>query len=513
MFCDLGRIMRDSFTRTATRINDDVKSAKGVLGFAKNEHGNMTMVFGFSMMCAVSFVGMTVDFGRGFATKAAIDTALDQASLAGGRKFDETGSTSEAANMARMYFYKVLPQNIKAKLTSVKVDLKGSISMAASTNIKTMFLGVVGYATLPITASVAAIAQDSGGKDLELAIVMDVTGSMQYNQKLETAKTAANLLINTLLPAGGTGARSVRISIVPFSEFVNVGSYASAATGVASSTTSSYTTNNGCNWGETETSSIPICTRYRNNGSCRNWGTQSTCSVTNYLNNCMAERLTSTGAAYSDAAPSTTPFHAFTTTSSSATNCSAPAASVTPLTSTKATLLSAVSALAPAGGTAGHIGTAWGWYTLSPNWAGFWPAGSVPAAPNPDKLMKAVIIMTDGAYNTHYDNNYASVYEDNSWNPNAGNGTAGDQALAICNNMKAAGVEVFSVGVELGNDIVSKTRLQNCVSSANNMFSVHYYDVVSAMSSQTGLVSAFNDIANRLNHATGTGQRNTILSQ
>ena len=515
MICDMGRIVRDCWTRTSTRVGNDglLKPLAGRAGFAQDESGNLTMIFGFTMLVTVSFVGMTVDFGRGFAAKSAVDRALDAATLAGGRKFDSSGSMTEAANFAKAYFYKALPKGMNVALTSVKADAQGNISMSAKTNIATSFLGAVGIPALEIKRGSASLASDAGGKDLDLAVVMDVTGSMADNQKLATAKTAANSLVDILLPAGGNGARKVRISIVPFSEFVNVGSYASAATGVANSSVSSYITNQGCNWGETQTSSTQICTQYRNNGSCRTWSTQSTCSVTNYLNNCMAERLTSSGAAYSDASPATAPFHAFTTTSSNATNCTAPAVSITPLTSDRAVLTTAINSLTAAGGTAGHIGTAWGWYTISPNWASFWPTASAPAPTDPAKVMKAVIIMTDGAYNTHYDNNYASIYEQYSYNPTAGNGTSRAQAQQVCNNMKAAGVQVFSVGVELGNDTDSKNALLACVSSADNLFSVHYYDVLSAIASQTGLVAAFNDIGTKLAAATGTGNHRTRLTQ
>jgi Flp pilus assembly protein TadG len=175
MFCDLGRIMRGSLTRTATRISNCTNSTVtvGRLGFGKDERGNMTMVFGFSLMCAVSFVGMTVDFGRGFAAKVAIDRALDQAALAAGRKFDAGVSFSAAnsnsvagqaqmkvtADMAKMYFFKALPKNISARLTSVKVEADGSVKMSAESQVKTMFLGAIGMPLLRVSGKVASIAQ------------------------------------------------------------------------------------------------------------------------------------------------------------------------------------------------------------------------------------------------------------------------------------------------------------------------------------------------------------------
>jgi Flp pilus assembly protein TadG len=604
MFCDMGRSLRDRMARTSTRIGNVAgsKAKGGQIGFVKNERGNLTMVFAFSLAAAVSFVGMTVDFGRGFATKAAIDRALDGAALAGGRKFDQTGNMEMAAAAARAYFYKVLPRGVTASLTSVKADAHGNISMSAKTNIKTMFLGAVGIQTIGIKRDVASLAMDANAKKVEIALVMDVTGSMSQNQKLVTAKAAAKQLINTLMPAG-VPAGNVRISVVPFSEYVNAGSYAPAATGVASVTTTTVACvkpqtvctnvsnagdghssrghgwdhgNHGNQWGHGHGHNRCAGDSNDNSGSgsnnqgsnsqggnqssnnnddfdshgydddgfdrdgydddghddsghtraqngdttvgthqvCTTQQVQSTCTTTSYVNTCMAERLAASGHAYDDAAPSTALFHAFTTTSANNTNCTAPAAAFTPLTSDKTVLNAALDALSPAGYTGGHLGTAWGWYTLSDKWTSFWPAGSKPDANDPAKVTKAVIVMTDGAYNVHYDNNYASVQEDNNnSNPAAGNGRSRDQAAAICTAMKAAGVQVFTVGLELGSDAASKTALQACASPANAQIAQHYYDVSSATNAQSGLTSVFSEIAIKLAASTGTGNARSRLTQ
>ena len=56
------------------------------------------------------------------------------------------------------------------------------------------------------------------------------------------------------------------------------------------------------------------------------------------------------------------------------------------------------------GGTAGPVGTAWAWYTLSPNWASLWPRPIASrSAYDTAELRKIAILMTDGEYNTEYD--------------------------------------------------------------------------------------------------------------
>lgn len=221
----------------------------------------------------------------------------------------------------------------------------------------------------------------------------------------------------------------------------------------------------------------------------------------------MAERMSTTGHAYDDAPPTTQLFHAFMTSSASSTNCPAPAVALTPLTSNKAELIATVDTLVAAGGTAGHIGTAWGWYTVSAAWSDFWPTASAPKPRDDAKLMKAVVIMTDGDYNVHYATNYSKVDEGGA----SANGLSRDQAAALCTNMKATGVEVFTVGVELGN-LTAKNMLENCASSPSAAISVHYYDVVSAIDTTFGLRFAFQNIGSHIASAAGIGNNKVRLT-
>jgi hypothetical protein len=87
------------------------------------------------------------------------------------------------------------------------------------------------------------------------------------------------------------------------------------------------------------------------------------------------------------------------------------------------------------GATPGHIGTAWTWYLLSPKWKTVFTSNQ-PAEYG--SARKVAVLMTDGEYNVHY----ASP-------------TAREQALALCANMKAAGVEVYTVGFGFGQNTVA----------------------------------------------------------
>ncbi len=209
--------------------------------------------------------------------------------------------------------------------------------------------------------------------------------------------------------------------------------------------------------------------------------TQSTSST------CVVER---TGAQkYTDAAPATGQYSLVHSSSSSKVKptCTlASSAELVPLTSNKTTLLNKISGLSANNGTAGHIGTAWAWYTLSPNWASLWPT-SAAAAYGTAKLKKIAVLMTDGEYNTQYtskgvdDGSYSLTYC-----PNAANGCSSAQAVALCTAMKDEGIEIYTVGFQLGGSQIATDTLSNCATDAN-----HFYN------SSTGdaLKAAFRDIA------------------
>ncbi|HEV7228484.1 ubiquitin-activating E1 FCCH domain-containing protein [Brevundimonas sp.] len=146
-----------------------------------------------------------------------------------------------------------------------------------------------------------------------------------------------------------------------------------------------------------------------------------------------------------------------------------------PLTSDKATLKDQIDALTASGSTGGHIGVAWGWYALSPNFSGLF-GSNAGGAYDPTRTLKAVIIMTDGEYNSGY---CKGVIAKNSTagsgdttkhiNCDAPNGHPFDQTLALCAAMKSAGVVVYTVGFQVVDDERARTMVNQCASSSNHV--------------------------------------------
>jgi hypothetical protein len=157
-----------------------------------------------------------------------------------------------------------------------------------------------------------------------------------------------------------------------------------------------------------------------------------------------------------------------------------------PLTNDKTTLMNKVKNLTLGGSTAGHLGTAWAWYTLSTNWNSLWPVAN-QAATASDSVKKYAILMTDGEYNTEYDTNGVKVGSRNAGS--AVNGTSTTQARELCKNMKADGITVYTVGFGDGMTATAKETLRQCATD-----STKYYDAGNG----DELKSAYLDIALKL---------------
>lgn len=124
-----------------------------------------------------------------------------------------------------------------------------------------------------------------------------------------------------------------------------------------------------------------------------------------------------------------------------------------PLTNNRSTLVNFINSMTADGGTAGHLGIAWGWYLISPEWDAIWPTASAPHPYDEEDTAKALIIMTDGEFNATHPNETLSSTE---------------MAARYCDRIKAdTNVVVFTVGFEVPGGVATvrdtgKTIVQYC---------------------------------------------------
>jgi hypothetical protein len=181
------------------------------------------------------------------------------------------------------------------------------------------------------------------------------------------------------------------------------------------------------------------------------------------------------------------------------TSCTIPAnASIQPLTTARQTLKNKVNGLGAAGGTGGHLGTAWAWYTLSPNFNSLWSSDNQARPYNTDKkspgyVRKVAVLMTDGEYNTQYEEAQANSGisanpNSTTYCPDATNGCSSVQAAELCKQMKETrGIEVFAI--VFGTAAGAIDVMKKCA-TPNTQETVYFYNATS----EEQLKQAFYDI-------------------
>jgi Flp pilus assembly protein TadG len=182
------------------------------------------------------------------------------------------------------------------------------------------------------------------------------------------------------------------------------------------------------------------------------------------ITDCVTERAVNT---YSDVPPSTTllgrNYH-----SDASGNCDTNLRhGFTPLTADKNVLFAESAALRHYLYTAGHLGTAWAWYLLAPDWGYLWPeAENVPSEYNAENTLKVAILMTDGEYNREFCN---GVWASTIHNCNAP-ASSTNQARELCTRMKAEGITIYTVGFNISANSSPAITMRNCASDLSKYF-------------------------------------------
>lgn len=453
--------MSPTSNSSGRRVNPVLTVADGLrsrlASFSNDDRGAVAMIFGLMAVVMVMLMGAAVDTGRWLHAHSQTKAAVDAAVLAGARSLQVTAGDAEAALTIASEFYKSnvvsRPEVKKDTIEFTVNETRTAVKATGTAFINTPFLAIANIKELALwkdggSESSEASSEIGGnsGQELEISIMLDVTGSMA-GDKLESLKDAANDLIDILLPENREGAPA-RIALAPFAESVRPGSLLNAVRG-------------------TRAASIKVKDR---SGKLQTYK----------LSPCVSERTGSD--AYTGAKPEAGKFLGAVYSKSG--SCT-PGAEIVPLTSDKAKLKATVAGLTASGGTAGHLGSSWAWYLLSPTWAGVLTGEAQPAAYDNAGVKKIAILMTDGEYNTQYDANGIMTSTNGTAPVNSASNT---QARTVCSNMKAEGVEVYTVGFDLENGTAIET-LKHCATNPGTAYLVQDGDQ---------LRNAFRDIAIKL---------------
>lgn len=432
--------------------------------FVRDTAGDVAILFGLMTMAMFMLIGAAVDIGRWLNARDQTIAAIDAAVLAAGRALQTNGGNqADAVAVAQVYYQQATKSRLVVKNDSVSfsvVDNGTAVQATGNAEINTPFMRLAGINELPLLKNTGAENSKSvlavGGNaelNLEIGMMLDVSGSMGTGTKLQDMKDAAADLVDIVVWQDQSKFKS-RVSVIPFSGDVRP----PAAQGLIGALLGLVTPALNASWPATRTLSGKTYTKTA----------------------CVGERMTSDR--YTDVKPVTGNFLTPTYTRGGACAIDASGA-VVPLSSDKTALKAKINSLVAQGGTAGHVGTAWAYYMLSPKWSSLVSSASTPVAFNTANTKKIAILMTDGEYNYTYDSK--GFPTDASGNNGNGQSSAA-QAVAVCQQMKNNGIEVYTVGFDLGGNQTAINTLNTCATDSTKAYNADNGEQLKA---------AFRDIA------------------
>ncbi len=376
-------------------------------GFFRNERGSVAILFSLGLTGLVGFVGAAMDYSRISNTRSTLQKALDAATLMAGKDALEADRVTRREDFVRL-FQSNLPQSMWTMAEGVvltQTDLQLSASLAVT--IPNTFGQVLGVPTTTIAISNSV---PIGINRLELALVLDSTGSMGVQGKMEALKVAAKNLIDSLV-ANKAASSKLAIGVVPFETQVRV--------------PTSYDTAEWIDFRKGQPNP-------RHNATPSTW------------DGCIMDRDRPYNARKDK------PTNGKKDEAYPAQNCaSSTLQNILPLTTNPSAAKARIDALTPGGNTNTTIGMVWGYNILTPG-----NPLSEGAAPGARKPIRALVFLTDGL-NTEDRFGHSSEVMD-------------ADMRSLCASARTSEIRVFTIRVVEGNDAL----LRDCATTPSDFYTV-----------------------------------------
>lgn len=560
------------------------KLTRGMRRLVVDRSGAIAPMFAIMVVPMIVAAGVAVDYGRAVNSRNNLQDALDATGLAISHLPSTTPSATVQTDAQQWLTANLHDGSIGPVTLNVTTSLQ-QVTLTASASVSTTIGAMAGVSQVPISTTSTV---QWGMNHIELAMVLDNTGSMADDSKLTSLVSAAKTLVSTLLASNtASDPNAVKISVVPFSNTVNVGTtYGPSAVGGGQTSAAAwldptaaayagtaydlFTTNPyngaavnrftllqnmGLNWGgcvETRpqwvggvdksydvtdtppnsaypgTQIVPYfapdepdngsynggyVNDYIDDGQPAQTGTWAWTymqgNTAKYYNKVATTQYCNTYDAYGDCSTKKSKNQTLSPSPNTGStslgtgynmgpNFGCGIAAMQRLTTSSTELNTILNKMIASGDTNVPLGLFWGWMALTPN-----TPFADGVAYNTPNVTKIVIVLTDGANHsvTAYNNQDNSYYSGVGYqwqhliSTNAGSFSdpglsMNDREAKICANMKAQGIVIYAVPVEV-TDATAQSLLQGCASSSSNYINV-------TASSQ--LQAAFTNIAGSIGH-------------
>ncbi len=447
--------------------------------FLKDTSGNFALITAFLSIPLFAAAGSVLDYGLIYNQRTDAQDGLDAAMLYAAQQINKLSDAE-----VKEEFLASLKSNITAeqfnRVKNIEYDIDretGRLHVSLASGYPTTVLQVVGLDELAYTIQSEVRLGSIGGAEIVMAL--DTTLSMQTDNKIGALKTAATNFATELLENNAVDDK-VKIGIVPFEQYVNVG-----------------LNNRNANWLDVEDDGVENICRNRSpvisKSGCTNVdnivdgivvGTYEQCTniergpeelfcsdSTTEWHGCVGSRedpLHIRDGSYNNRVPGLTNR-----------NCATP---ILPMTARKSDILDTINNLTPSGETYMAAGMAWSLRVISDG-APFSEGVSYKTAQEKNTL-KIIVLMSDG------ENTFAPNSGDFKFHDEEDPDLANQFTLDACAEAKTNDITIYTIG--FGDEITEETEtlLKDCATKNEQYFSAN-----DAQQLQT----AFNTISNDIN--------------
>jgi Flp pilus assembly protein TadG len=399
-----------------------------LMRFLRDRGAGVAPLFGLGLIPVMGAVGAAVDYSRAGSVRSALQAAGDATALMLAKNAASLSADQLQQNAASYFganFNRQEAKSLQVTATYSQGTSGFTVTVVASATVSTNFMMLAGFSQIPLTSSSSV---NWNNAKLRVALVLDNTGSMAQSGKIGALKTASHNLLDQLKNAARQNG-DVYVSIIPFAKDVNVGPENYAVTwidwtdweevnGRCSSHPSTYTTRSSC-------------VAHSKTWTPNNHNTWNGCVTDRDQNYDTLNTPPSAGAKFPAEQYSACPL------------------SLMGLSYDWTALNNKIDAMTPNGNTNQAIGLAWGWQSLTS------APMTVPPMDQNFQYQQIIILLTDGL-NTQ-----------DRWYSNAS--SIDNRQSVTCNNIKTAGIILYTVQVNTGGDPTS-SLLQQCATDPSKFF-------------------------------------------
>ncbi|NTJ44923.1 hypothetical protein G6L28_20225 [Agrobacterium larrymoorei] len=418
--------------------------------------GNFGILTSLLIIPVMLSAGAALDHMQALNRKADLQEATDSAVLAAASNYGK-GMKDGAVKLMTEQWLSAHGTLTEAKITGPTLNVANrELCLEVAENVPTTLMKIVAIDSVAVSVESCAAVTSTG--QAEIALVVDVSSSMEENKRFVPMQTALRQFVSRVSQDGNNSNAS--ISIVPFSSRVSIGA---TRTGWLRAYDGQPAV--PARWTDPQSTYDPSKYTFVKWVDGKTVGARN--SSNQYWIGCIEPRadvsMKDTGkvspASLSDDPPQTSRFVPMDTNPRSKKSfCPQP---IVPLTNDFKTLQNAVSSLISEGSTRLDAGLIAGWYALSPRWRTSW-GGQLPRDYSKE-TKKILVFMTDGEMNAKYgkDDNDGLDWLCLNQRSDACSDTAVTHFLTICESIKKAGIDIYTISYSKDADIAN---LRKCAS-------------------------------------------------